>query len=410
MSLQQQENEQQESKTDLVSETLVRISGGGSSSSELKLINQGTYGCIFHPGINCSGKKENIKYLTKIQKNAKTIENEVFISNLVRSISGYTRFFAPILKQCPVKIAKQYQNEMKQCRLFEDLEPEQLHKQTYVSNKIRYVGNTNINDHIMNQSTLKQFWKEILETHTYLSKALQKLEETQIVHYDIKYNNIMFDTKLNKPVFIDFGISIHLPSLNQNNLRDAFYVFDTYPYWSFDVCVCNYIFRELTFEKAISTKITESELERIFNVFVYGYEDSTSNNPKIHNDIFNNSVFPMDSIQLIEQYKKTVFKYYTAFIGQTWYSLYNHYISQNIWKSWDTYSLAVVYLFIVDDYLREHTNTFEQIQSQTHTAYNSYIELLFTIIFAPPDQRYTPSDTIKSLKTIIGQIQALPLS
>lgn len=390
--------------TNIVSETMKLISGGGEHvSRELKLINQGTYGCIFHPGINCSGKKENVKYLTKIQKNAKTIENEVFVSQLLRTIPGYARFFAPILKQCPVKIAKQYRDEVSQCKLFEDLDPEQLHKQTYVSNKIRYVGNVNLNDHIMNQVTLSSFWKEVLETHTYLSKALSKLGGKQIVHHDIKYNNIIFDTKLHKPIFIDFGISIHLPSLSQNNLRDAFYVFDTYPYWSFDVCVCNYIFRELSFDKAISAKITESELERIFHVFVYGYEDA-DDAQKIHNDIFNNSVFPMDSNQLIKDYKKTIFKYYSTFIGQTWYSLYNHYISQNIWKSWDTYSLAVVYLFIIDDYLREHTQVFEQIQSQTQTAFNSYVQLLYTIIFAPPDQRYTPDATIKSLKQIIDQL------
>lgn len=403
-------NTETESETNTNTESMMLISGGGEQvSRELKLINQGTYGCIFHPGINCSGKKENIKYLTKIQKNAKTIENEVFVSQMLRTIPGYARFFAPILNQCPVKIAKQYRDELSQCKLFEDLDPEQLHKQTYVSNKIRYVGNVNLNDHILKQQSVPTFWKELLETHVYLEKGLQKLGEKQIVHHDIKYNNIIFDPKLHKPIFIDFGISIYLPSLTQNNLRDAFYVFDTYPYWSFDVCICNYIFRELSFEKAISVKITESELERIFHVFVYGNNDDNDDAQKIHNDIFNNSVFPMDSTQLIKDYKKTVFKYYSAFIGQTWYSLYTHYISQNIWKSWDTYSLAVVYLFIVDDYLREHRQVFEQIQSQTQTAFNSYVQLLYTIIFAPPDQRYNPDATIKSLKQIITQVSKLRL-
>ena len=36
---------------------------------ELKLINQGSYGCVFKPGFTCSGKVENNeKYITKIQK------------------------------------------------------------------------------------------------------------------------------------------------------------------------------------------------------------------------------------------------------------------------------------------------------------------------------------------------------
>ncbi len=80
------------------------------------LINQGTYGCIYHPGINCKGKKENIRYVTKIQKNEKTIKNELNIGEKVRKIKGYTRIFAPIIKDCNVSISKSYLEEIKKCK------------------------------------------------------------------------------------------------------------------------------------------------------------------------------------------------------------------------------------------------------------------------------------------------------
>ena len=40
-----------------------------ASNEGTELINQGAYGCIFRPGIECSGKQlTSKKYITKIQK------------------------------------------------------------------------------------------------------------------------------------------------------------------------------------------------------------------------------------------------------------------------------------------------------------------------------------------------------
>jgi serine/threonine protein kinase len=382
-------------------ESLPNLSVGG----ELKLINQGTYGCIFHPGINCRGKKENANYLTKIMKNAKTIENEIAISKYIQQIKGYNRFFAPIIKQCPVKISQQYHREVKQCELFQNMEDDELKTHTYVSNKIRYVGDTNISKFILNQHSVAGFWKNLLESHIYLSKGADKLITQNIVHHDVKYNNIMIDKKINKPIFIDFGISIHIPSLSPSNLHNAFYVYDTYPYWCFEVCVCNYMFRVLTYSKAKTALITKSELESIVDTFIYGYDkDYAGESPIIKNDIFENSVFPFSSDNIITQFKEQVSKYYTPFIGKTWISLYDHFIHNGVYKTWDTYSLCVVYLFILDDYVRLQNKTFLEIQNVSKEQYNSYIKLLYTIIFSTPDERYSPQDMIKELKKIISQI------
>jgi serine/threonine protein kinase len=375
------------------------------AGAELKLINEGTYGCIFHPGINCRGKKEKGNYLTKIQKNAQTVENEYKISSMVRKIKGYTRYFVPIVKQCPVKIAKTYFNEVRQCELFRDEDDDKLAKTTYVSNKIRYVGDTNISNHITSQDTVYGFWKELLETHTYLLKGVEKLLTQNIVHYDVKYNNIMFDSKLGKPVFIDFGISLHIPSLKPHNMKDAFYVFDTYPYWSLDVCICNYMFRELGYEKSTLTKITTNDLELILDVFIYGYEKRTKDGiPEIENGIFSNAIFSQHPEVIIADFKKRMLEYYSPFIGNTWYSLYVHYIEKEIYKTWDTYALAVVYLFVLDDYIRYQQSTYREILAKTKMEYNTYVEMLYHVIFAMPNTRYSPEAMIKELKKQMNSV------
>lgn len=376
-----------------------------NAGGELKLINEGTYGCIYHPGINCRGRKENVNYLTKIIKNTKTVQNEIAISSLIRNIRGYSKFFAPIIKQCPVKIAKKHVDEIKQCELFKKESETSMLSKTYYSNKIRYVGDTNISKHILSQSNLPSFWKELLETHTYLLKAVQKLLTRDIIHHDVKYNNIMYDSKLASPVFIDFGISIHIPSLNTANLPDAFYVFDTYPYWCFEVCVCNYIFREISPQKAQYSKITTAELENIIDVFIYGYEKKyNGEDAEIANGIFSSRILPINTPQLISLFKKNIHQSYSGFVGQTWLSLYNYFIEYKVYSSWDGYSLAAVYLFILDDYMKQNPDAFRNLTTATSSQYKQYVKLLYEILFSGFDKRPSPNNTIKLIKSIMNSV------
>lgn len=377
------------------------VVGGG----ELKLINEGTYGCIYHPGINCQGRKENVNYLTKIIKNTKTVQNEIAISSLIRQIRGYTRHFAPIIKQCPVKIAKKQLDDVKQCELFAKESDTTILSKTYYSNKIRYVGDTNISKYILSQTLLPNFWKELLETHTYLLKGVQKLLTQDIVHHDVKYNNIMFDAKLGNPVFIDFGISIHIPTRNASNLPDAFYVFDTYPYWCFEVCVCNYIFREISPQKAQTAKITDVDLDLIIDVFIYGYDKKYSGGEaEVANGIFSSRVLPVNSHQLVSQFKQNIRQTFAGFMGQTWISFYDYLIANKVYATWDAYSLAVVYLFILEDYLKQHPDAFIKLTSATSSQYKQYVLLLHQMLFSGFDKRPSIQSVLKTIKGIMGSV------
>jgi len=60
------------------------------------LINQGSYGCIFRPGLNCKGKTMNKKYITKVQKSANTSQKETKLGKKIKTIENYDDYFAPI--------------------------------------------------------------------------------------------------------------------------------------------------------------------------------------------------------------------------------------------------------------------------------------------------------------------------
>ena len=58
-----------------------------------KLLSQGGFGCVYHPGIKCDGSKDKKKYVSKLQINDYTAVNEVQIGKLIKSIPNYNLFF-----------------------------------------------------------------------------------------------------------------------------------------------------------------------------------------------------------------------------------------------------------------------------------------------------------------------------
>lgn len=374
------------------------------------LINQGTYGCIYHPGINCKGKKENIRYVTKIQKNEKTIKNELNIGEKVRKIKGYTRLFAPIIKDCNVSISKSYLEEIKKCKPLKIESSADLANE-YLITKLRFVGNTNIRDYLLsvddvlsthNGSSIgvnkqkktmepKKQMKRIKTAHKFLLSSIKKLLKVGIVHYDIKYNNIMFDIKSNNPVMIDFGISLDIDKLKTDPVKDSdqlkqmFYAYDTYPYWCIDICAMNYLFQMDVIEGQISQK----EIDEIWNVFVYGFsQENEKNEERISNDIFTTLFF--ESNKLIENMKIQWIEFMTQFIGKPWKDYYNYIIENRIYETWDIYSIEVVFMFILDEWIRNNPKLLQD-SDGTNTIIKNQIEKykdrFQEIIFCRPDER-----------------------
>ena len=64
-----------------------------------KLMNKGGFGCIYYPGFDSKDPTNtNNETVVKIQKVSLTAQNEILISNIVKSIPNYLFYFAPIIK------------------------------------------------------------------------------------------------------------------------------------------------------------------------------------------------------------------------------------------------------------------------------------------------------------------------
>lgn len=219
----------------------------------IRLINQGAYGCVFKPGLTCEGMIDNDdKKITKIQKEKETSENEVYIGEQIQQIKNYSRYFAPVLEKCDVDISTIENDELKKCE-FIDNDKKVNKPMNYEINKVSYVGKYTLGEYFKllleeNQDHNK-FSNYFLNSYKIIAEGIYKLNNSGIMHYDIKENNIICKDVQKRPILIDFGLSFvadEVLSLKGNELFDIFYAnAPQYTPWCIDIDILTYIINQI---------------------------------------------------------------------------------------------------------------------------------------------------------------------
>ena len=301
-----------------------------SNSLKIKLLSQGSYGCIYKPGINCQGKKENSKFITKIQQNQDNTEREVLIGEKVKKIKNYKNYFGPIVKSCDIAIGNIENDEIKKCDIIGDS------KQKYLINKIKYVGKNTLMDYFYHIFKLKHklFLRTYLNCFSQLLLSVSILNSHNILHMDLKENNILIDDNTENPIIIDFGLSYDITDLQLSNFRELFFVYGyDYPPWCFDISVISFLVNDLGDDwenqyitKDILTKLCENFIEK--NPLFILKEDE-------------NYLFKPTEI---EEFKTRLFNYTLSnFVEKKAKDVVLALYSYN--KTWDFYGICVIFYF-----------------------------------------------------------------
>ena len=369
------------------------------SGKELKLINNGAFGCIYRPSLTCKGNIGSSKYVTKIQKSERAIANEIRISDRVRKLKGYPRFFAPVLKYCYVHIKKDQVKDLNKCEVFEGVSPSQIESTPYISMKTRYVGDKDLKSYIFSHADSYTFLKELWRTHIYLLKGIHKLFTNNILHYDLKYNNIIYDSLLNSPIIIDFGQSWSLDEIkSEDKISNAFFIFDQYDYWCIDIMICNYIIQKIGFGQSKTEIVTETKINLIYDVFIHGLDSKENESEKmIINDVFLYNILKNPS--KMTNFRKVFDEYINAFINKrTWWELFEDLIKYT--STWDHYSVAVIYLNIIDDAFLADSQKYNKLLNDFPSKMNKYIETLEKVVYCKPNERPSIHSTMKEIANI----------
>lgn len=340
-----------------------------------KLINQGTFGCIYKPSFLCDGntlKEED--YITKIQTKDDVSTQEETIGTLVQQIPNHAEYYAGIMNTCPIELSKIEDNELKKC---EFLEKQQLSErpQEYVASTIKYVGKEDILDYFLARiNKPQQYVMSLFHIHFHLLKSLSQLQETNIIHYDLKANNIMIHDVKKTPIIIDFGISFQGTTKPiAEDARNIFYVYGPdYSPWCLDIHIINYMWNNLNSETPEQEQVQEEQIQQI----IQDYMDKNS---------ALNTLTPTEKSEM--QTKWT--EYLSAYKEQPWGNLY-----ESLWNarwSWDNYSVALIMLKYTRGEFKIRENEFNQ----------QYVKLLKQIIKATPDARLDAQNAKQELLEVM---------
>jgi len=283
-----------------------------------KLLSQGGYGCVYHPGLFCDGSSIGDEYVSKMQIDAEWTEREILLGSRIVKINNYLWYFAPVVKYCNLNI-----NVIKDKTLLKDCE---IIKPGETDYKLMFIP------YVEKQPFLYTLFKNynsmvflyLIEVTKQLLISIKKLTEQSVIHFDLKAENIILNTKNKYPIIIDFGISIDYAKVNSSNYSDYFYGYHPQYYvWPIEVHIICFLVNN----RKLRT-LTIDDLRTICNDIV-----------------IDNKRFDVFGTSFKEEYILKSIEYYKKYVGKKKLDIIKKLISTS-WYTWDMYSIAIFNLQI----------------------------------------------------------------
>jgi serine/threonine protein kinase len=302
------------------------------------ILDEGGYGCVYYPSINCRTGKENKnkKHITKIQIENSVSNNEYKIGEIIKKIRNYKKMFVPVIQKCPIKINKLDDKIIDECNILTNLKiKDKNRKRNLVMMKTRYIENK-IFLHYFNDLQPHKKLIKYVEFYKYLLNSLDKLQENNLVHYDLKGNNILVDLKNEIPLIIDFGLTININKITKENIQTKLiYAYD-YALYSPEL---NYIAYLYTKNKNPSKNDIIQISENIFST--------------IDNKILNYYY----SKNFRDNYKKLLTDTLLKYREQSVDEIYKEF-TKKMWKKCDIYSLGIMYMRLFKTIFKNYNHPF----------------------------------------------------
>jgi serine/threonine protein kinase len=354
-----------------------------TTTTTAELVNQGAYGCLYHPGMECSGKTmDDRRYATKLVVQDEVAENEVAVGDIVKGIVNYGVNFVPVIDTCIVNLEKVHRNNphaLNKCDIVpnpkkgkekgkekDKKKDKKKGKEKFMLMKMPYIDSLYFYEYISAmRDNKKKIISCIFDTYSYLIESIERLVENEVVHYDLKMQNILMNLKTDTPIIIDFGLSIPIKRLSEGDRfwTTYFYKFSPeYYVWPLEAHVINFL--QNTSQKPLS--LSRDNVTSICETFVNA-----------------NAALRIFSKGFRARYLKVCIEQCTQWIG----------VECDVacvallkgWPTWDNYSLSIAYLQILGFiYETGFTNNHLIIQ---------YVQLLLMNVHPDPARRKTVGDT-----------------
>jgi serine/threonine protein kinase len=379
-----------------------------TGGAETKLIGNGKFGCVFHPGILCNKKMgiSSSKIVSKVQLKDDELINEIKTGSIIKKIPHFNLRFAPILSSCSANLSSLTNSTISKC----DIGINRQNAQEFISSELKYAGSKTLSKHFLNvlknligkkvklqsgvnmgtptQSILKHFIMKIIKAHIYLLESLQALTRANIIHFDLKENNIIYDDVNDVPIVIDFGHAVDVLSLkNETNSRLVYKRSSTYRPWCIEIALYIYVYKQIFKSKIknLGEKIgvlDVANLKQVLKLFIIGDEIGYNRHYNI-------------SSEEIKRFETKTTHYINMFLGKSWKSLIDSLVQTA--GTWDNYSMAQIFYYMFHNFglLSQETNV---------NFIKKYLEILKKMILVEPGKRMSLSESIINLKSIMKHV------
>lgn len=179
----------------------------GISDSGVDVIGEGTFGCAHKPSMQCRDKKtRNINEISKLMTSANAVK-ELNEFALIDAADKRKQFYLGKPRKCEVDRILSNIRSIRKCPSGR-FEPEKI--DNYSLLVMKYGGQdlaqfgeevqtwTKTKEHV---DAIELFWLEVVR----LFYGLKVLHDNNVLHHDIKQQNIVYDQATNRVNLIDFG-------------------------------------------------------------------------------------------------------------------------------------------------------------------------------------------------------------
>lgn len=280
-----------------------------------KLLEQGGFGCVYYPGLKCNGKPNlSTATVTKLQKKDFRADNEIYIGEVIKKIDNFQLFFSAVIKHCSVNLANVDRSILSKCEIIDE-----DRRVEYVLMDSIYVNGEDFIT-LLEKLSKKNFINTFFDTYRFLLDTIVILLEHKIVHFDIKADNVLYEKDTNRPILIDFGISLPIEKIDSNNIEKYIYLYaPDYYIWPLEVHILGFLLHETT------GKLTQKEAIDIASIY-------SKNNKAL--DYFSDSF-------------KAKYELFCIEVAMQYVGMERNKAIKKLTESyttWDNYTLSIMYL------------------------------------------------------------------
>lgn len=377
------------------------------------VLGEGSYGCVIRPGFNSKLQEQRKTYATKISKIDFYSKNEYLISQKIKRIHDYSRYFLPIISQSVIQFDKLKESsfDITRCsNLNDENSISNFIKTSFFLLTLKYLDGTGPVAYFTikkNDFTTNQIIKKYLYTFNNLNNAIVLLNSANIVHNDLYDRNLLIKKKNEYPIILDFGLSYDIKSIFHNKIINIVmlkkFLFSYKPNHFnhlheknfINFIISNYHDYESENDSGNYYSIIDN-VEKQNNLTLENIKICTSNFQKVFQKLFHekNNIHTLFSNQELNYFLNSFEKYYSKFANKKKYPTYYEILVEllpNVFMYTDLYSLIFLYLEIYDD----------NIDNIDNNLIISILFLLFKKIILPdPIERINPIQ----LKSILNNI------